>query len=43
MGKKTINFFSQVEGVADSFPILKAKDAIPSWVNDARKDFLMAQ
>jgi len=43
MGKKTINFFSQVEGVADSFPILKAKDAIPSWVNDAKKDFLIAQ
>ncbi len=38
-----IKFFSQVEGVADSFPILKAKDAIPSWVNDARRDFLKAQ
>ncbi len=43
MGKKTIEFFSSIQGVAEAFPISVAKENLPSWVNDARKDFLVAQ
>ena len=41
MAKKTIEFFSSIEGVAETFPIRLAKEVIPSWVNEARKDFLV--
>ena len=37
MGKKTIEFFSSIEGVTEAFPIQQAKEVIPPWVNDARK------
>ena len=43
MGKKTIEFFSSIEGVTEAFPIQQAKEVIPPWVNDARKDFVIAQ
>jgi hypothetical protein len=43
MAKKTIEFFSSIEGVAETFPIRLAKEVIPSWVNEARKDFLVEQ
>jgi len=43
MGKNAIEFFSSVEGLAESFPIQPAKEFTPSWVNEARKDFLISQ
>ena len=43
MAKKIIEFFSSVKGVAETFPIKSAKEVIPSWVNEARKDFLIQQ
>jgi hypothetical protein len=35
-----IEFFSSVEGVLDTFPILAAKDCLPKWINKARADYL---
>lgn len=35
-----IEFFSSVAGVAESFPILNAKDCIPNWINVARADYI---
>jgi len=43
VGKNTIEFFSSVEGVAESFPIQSAKDVIPSWVSKARQDYIELQ
>lgn len=35
-----IEFFSKVYGVADTYPILNAKDIIPNWVQEARMDYV---
>jgi hypothetical protein len=43
MAKKTIEFFSSIKGVSETFPIRLAKDVIPPWTNEARKDFFVQQ
>ena len=43
MAKKTIEFFSSIEGVAETFPIRSAREVFPSWVNEARKEFFVQQ
>ena len=43
MAKKTIEFFSSIEGVAETFPIRPAREVFPPWVNEARKDFFVQQ
>lgn len=40
MKTKTIEFFSTVEGVADTSPILSAKDWKPAWVDLAKQDYI---
>ncbi|NBP00986.1 MAG: hypothetical protein EBU90_12785 [Proteobacteria bacterium] len=39
---KTIEFFSDVYGLADTVPIIKTSDALPRWVSLARNDFKQA-
>lgn len=34
-----IDFFSTVAGVADTFPIVQAKDKLPNWLHVARQEF----
>ena len=33
-----IEFFSVIEGVAEAYPVVQAKKALPSWVSEARKE-----
>ena len=35
-----IEFFSSIAGVAETFPILNAKECIPDWITTARADYL---
>lgn len=35
-----IEFFSSIAGVAETFPILNAKDCIPDWVSVARAEYI---
>jgi len=35
-----IEFFSSVAGVAETFPILSAKDCVPNWVTTARAEYV---
>jgi len=36
----TITFFSSVEGLAETNPIVKAKDCLPEWVKRCRNDYI---
>ena len=38
--KKRIEFFNEIRGVADLFPIIEAKDYKPNWTKKAREDYL---
>lgn len=37
---KKIEFYSTVPGLPDLFPIVKAKDALPTWVKSARDSYI---
>ena len=37
---KKIEFYSTVPGVPDFFPIVKAKEAIPTWAKAARNSYV---
>lgn len=39
---KTIEFFTTVPGLTETYPIKEAKDVIPGWVESARVDYLKA-
>jgi hypothetical protein len=38
--KKRIEFFNEVKGVADLFPIIEAKNCKPDWIKKVREDYL---
>ena len=38
--KKRIEFFNEIGGVADLFPIIESKDYNPNWIKKAREDYL---
>ena len=40
MKKQTIEFFSTVAGVADAYPIVPAREALPAWIGRARQDYI---
>ena len=37
---KTIEFFSEVPGVAEAYPIIPAKDYVANWMTAARQDYI---
>ena len=37
---KKIEFFSSVPGVAETFPIVPARQVLPGWIHQARADYL---
>jgi len=40
---KKITFFTTIPGVADAFPIIKASEYRPSWINAAKESYLKKQ
>tara|TARA_Y100000310_G_C20460036_1_gene704891 strand:- start:45 stop:806 length:762 start_codon:yes stop_codon:yes gene_type:complete len=38
--KKRIEFFNEIKGIADLFPIIEAKDYKPNWVKKVREDYV---
>ena len=38
--KKRIEFFHEIKGVAELFPIIEAKDYKPNWTKKAKEDYL---
>lgn len=37
---KNIEFFSMIDGVAESFPIKKTQEVLPKWVYNAKADYM---
>jgi len=40
MKKDKIIFFNSIEGLAETYPIIYAKDYKPKWIDDLRKDYI---
>ena len=38
--KKRIEFFNEIKGVADLFPIIETKDYKPDWIKKVKEDYL---
>ena len=37
--KNTIEFYSDIQGVADAYPIVKPTDVLPNWISMVREDY----